>query len=148
MNTQKIITDSLAKKYDNVEQLVKDVVDDELHALWIFAADYSVEILRKDENWKWLSYRVFDFSNIVIDKMRKDLNVLIHFSLIFKENKLIEYIEKNDVKNAVKWLLSRFVNELKNLFDKRSKKSLNIDNVNLFYFNSFENGEELISSSI
>jgi len=148
MNTQKILTDSLTKKYNDVEQLIKDVVNDELHALWIFAADYATEILSRDESWKWLSYRIFDFSNIVIDKMRKDLNVFIYFSFIFKNNNLTKYKENNDITNAVKWLLNRFVNELKNLFDKRSKKSLNIDNINLFYFNSFENGEELISSSI
>jgi hypothetical protein len=125
MHTKQLLIDSIIKKYSNVEELIKDIVENEVHILWIFAKDYAEEILKKDANWKWLSYRVFDFSSIVIDKMQKDLNTFIYFSFIFKNNKLAKYKEANDIKKAVKWLLNRFVNDMKNLFDKRSSNSIN-----------------------
>ena len=56
------------------------------------------------------------------------------------------FLQTNNIKGAIKWLMERYVNVLKNLFDNKS--SLRLDNISYIYFNSFANGEELISSSL
>jgi peptidoglycan-associated lipoprotein len=63
-----------------------------------------------------------------------------------KNNKLTMFLQTNNVKGATKWLMERYVNVLKNLFNNKS--SLKLDNISYIYFNSLENGEELISSSL
>jgi len=149
MNTLTLTINLLSKKYTSVKTLLEDIINNEEHAIFVFAKDFAREILVKDSRYNWLIDKIYDLNSLVVKQLqnfikRYYLNVLF----VTKTNKLTIYLQKNNVKAAVKWLMERYVNILKNLFDKRSKKSLNIDNINLFYFNSFENGEELISSSL
>jgi len=141
MDEHKIIIELIAKKYKTAEELVKAAANDEENEIWTFAKDYIQSKLEKDENYRWLSYKVFYFFNIVRKKMQDYLNNLIHFNIIFKKNNLVKYIKENNKKKVAKWIFDRTKSELKNLFDKRSKNNL-ID-CNVINFPE----EELISSS-
>jgi len=147
MNILELTTNLLTKKYNNVNVLLKDLASNEEHALFVFAKDFAREILSKDEKWHWLTDKVDDLNNLVI-KQIQDFIKKYYLQVLFptKLNKLTICLQTNNVKAAVKWLMQRYINTLKNLFDKRS--SAPIDNFTFFYFNSLPNGEELISSSL
>jgi len=147
MNTLNLTINLLTKKYKNVKNLLEDVAKDEEHAIFIFSRDFSQEILNKDKKFYWLADKIYDLNNLVV-KQIQDFIKKYYLQVLFptKMNKLTIYLQSNNVAAAVKWLMQRYVNILKNLYDKRSNKQL--DNVSFFYFNSLENGEELISSSL
>ena len=147
MNVLELITNLLTRKYSNVENLLKDLVKNEEHALFVFGKDFAKEILSKDARYTWLVDKIDDLNNLVVKQMQNFIKKY-YLEVLFpiKLNKLTIYLQKNDVAAAVKWLMERYVNNLKNLFDKRSSKV--IDNFTFFYFNSLPNGEELISSSL
>jgi hypothetical protein len=147
MNTLELTTNLLTKKYNNVKDLLIDIANDDQHPIFIFSIDFAKEILSKNNNWNWLAEKVYDLNSLVITNLQDYIkNYYLNVLFVTKQNKLTYFLNINDVKNAIKWLMERYVNILKNLFDKKSSKQ--IDNPNFFYFNSFENGEELISSSL
>jgi len=147
MNALELTTNLLTKKYNNVKDLLEDIASNEEHALFVFAKDFAREMLARDFRYNWLIDKVDDLNSLVV-KQLQDFIKKYYLNVLFvtKVNKLTIYLQKNDVKNAVAWLMQRYVSLLKNLFDKRSSKAL--DNISFIYFNSFKNGEELISSSI
>jgi len=147
MNALELTTYLLIKKYKSVETLLKDIANDEEHALFVFCKDFAREILSKDEKYFWLVDKVDYLNTLVVTNIQNFIKKN-YLEVLFpvKTNKLTIHLQTNNVKNAIKWLMERYVNILKNLFDKRSSKAL--DNISFIYFNSFENGEELISSSI
>jgi len=147
MNALELTTNLLTKKYNNVKDLLEDIASNEEHALFVFARDFAIEILSKDEKYFWLVDKVDYLNTLVVTNIQNFIKKN-YLEVLFpvKTNKLTFYLQTNNVKNAIKWLMQRYVNSLKNLFDKRSSKA--IDNLVFFYFNSLENGEELISSSI
>ena len=147
MNTLKLTTKLIANKYKNVEILLKDITSNEEHALFVFAKDFAREILQKDLKYNWLADKVDDLNSLVVKNLQNYLKTYyINVLFVTKANKLTIYLQNNNVAAAVKWLIERYVNNLKNLFDKRS--SMGLDNISYIYFNSIENGEELISSSL
>ena len=147
MNALELTTNLLTKKYNNVKDLLEDIASNEEHALFVFARDFAIEILSKDEKYSWLVDKVDYLNTLVVTNIQNFIKKnYLEVLFTVKTNKLTFYLQTNNVKNAIKWLMQRYVNSLKNLFDKRSSKA--IDNLVFFYFNSLENGEELISSSI
>jgi len=147
MNTLNLTINLLTKKYKDVKKLLNDIVNDEEHALFVFCKDFAREMLAKDLRYNWLVDKIDDLNNLVVKQLQNFVNkYYLNVLFVTKTNKLTIYLQTNNVKNAIKWLMERYVNILKNLFDKRSSKAL--DNISFIYFNSFENGEELISSSI
>ena len=147
MNALELTTNLLTKKYNNVKDLLEDIASNEEHALFVFARDFAIEILSKDEKYFWLVDKVDYLNTLVVTNIQNFIKKnYLEVLFTVKTNKLTFYLQTNNVKNAIKWLMQRYVNSLKNLFDKRSSKA--IDNLVFFYFNSLENGEELISSSI
>ena len=147
MNTLKLTTNLLTKKYNNVYNLLRDLANNEEHALFVFARDFAREILQKDLKYAWLVDKVDDLNNLVVKQMQNFIKKY-YLEVLFptKINKLTIYLQQNNIAATVKWLMQRYINTLKNIFDKRSSKA--IDNFTFFYFNSLENGEELISSSL
>jgi len=147
MNTLELTTNLLSKKYNNVNVLLQDLASDEEHALFIFSKDFAKEILQRDLKYAWLVDKVDDLNTFVVTNIQNFIKKY-YLEVLFptKINKLTIYLQKNNVAATVKWLMERYVNNLKNLFDKRSSKV--IDNFTFFYFNSLPNGEELISSSL
>jgi len=147
MNTLNLTINLLTKKYKDVKKLLNDIVNDEEHALFVFCKDFAREMLVKDLRYNWLIDKIDDLNSLVVKQLQNFVNrYYLNVLFVTKTNKLTIYLQTNNVKNAIKWLMERYVNILKNLFDKRSSKAL--DNISFIYFNSFENGEELISSSI
>ena len=147
MNTLELTTILLTKKYNNVYNLLKDLANDKEHSLFIFTKDFAREILSKDTSFCWLVDKIDDLNNLVV-KQIQDFLKKYYLEVLFptKINKLTIYLQKNNVAAAVKWLMQRYINTLKNLFDKRSSRGL--DRIDYIYFNSLENREELISSSL
>jgi len=147
MNTLNLTINLLTKKYKDVKKLLNDIVNDEEHALFVFCKDFAREMLVKDLRYNWLIDKIDDLNSLVVKQLQNFVNrYYLNVLFVTKTNKLTIYLQTNNVKNAIKWLMERYVNILKNLFDKRSSKAL--DNISFIYFNSFENGEELISSSL
>ncbi|WOE70506.1 hypothetical protein RZR97_02780 [Hydrogenimonas thermophila] len=88
--------------------------------------DFAKEILSRDPSWKWLGERVDDFGSLVEEKMRKKVQKWIwrsYFGVGALSNRLCS------TEMTAKWLMDRYVNELKNLFDKRYKDALDIQKV-------------------
>jgi len=147
MNTLTLTINLFANKYKNVENLLKDIANNEEHALFVFARDFAREILSKNREWAWLIDKIYDLNSLVVKNLQNYLKTYyLNVLFVTKVNKLTIYLQKNDVAAATKWLLERYVNILKNLFDKRSSRGL--DRIDYIYFNSLKNGEELISSSL
>jgi len=127
MNTLKLTTNLLTKKYNNVYNLLKDLANNEEHALFVFAKDFAVEILQRDIKYNWLLDKVYDLNNLVVTQLQNYIkNYYLNVLFATKANKLTVYLQNNNTAGAVKWLLERYVNILKNLFDKRSSKSIKI----------------------
>jgi len=149
MNTLNLTINLLTKKYDCVNKLLEDLAKNEEHALFIFAKDFAKEILSKNTSWNWVIDKVDDLNSLVVKQMQNFVkNYYLNVLFVTKKNGLTTALETNNVAAAVKWLMERYVNLLKNLFDSKSKDYIKIDNINFFYFNSLANGEELISSSL
>ena len=147
MNTLNLTINLLTKKYNNVKTLLEDIANNEEHALFVFVKDFAKETLSKDKKYFWLVDKVDDLNNLVVKQLQDFIkHYYLNVLFVTKINKLTIFLQNNNVAAAVKWLMQRYVNILKNLFDKRSGTA--IDNINFFYFNSIENGEELISSSL
>ena len=147
MNTLDLTINLIAKKYDKVELLLRDIAKDEEHAIFVFSRDFAREILERDAKFYWLTNKVNDLNSIVVNNIQNFIKkYYINVLFVTKNNKLTIFLQTNNVKDATKWLMERYVNILKNLFDKRS--SLGLDNISYIYFNSLKNGEELISSSL
>ena len=144
MNTLELTTNLLTKKYNDVNVLLKDLARNEEHALFVFAKDFAKEILNKDEKYYWLTDKVDDLNSLIVKQMQNFLKKhYIEVLFPIKINKLTIYLQKNNVTAATKWLMQRYVNNLKNLFDKRSSKGL--DRIDYIYFNSLlNNGEGLL----
>ena len=139
MNTLDLAITLLSRKYKNVDNLIKDVAKNEEHALFIFAKDFAKIICKKSENWNWINENLIDdLNSIVVNNIQKFL-VKNYIDVLFvtKNNNLTYFLSTNNTKGAIKWLIERYVNVLKNVFDKRSSKSLKIsyfyieDNLNL-----------------
>ena len=147
MNTLDLTINLIAKKYDKVELLLRDIAKDEEHAIFVFSRDFAKVILKKDAKFGWLADSVDDLNSIVVNNIQNFIKkYYINVLFVTKNNKLTMFLQTNNIKGAIKWLMERYVNILKNLFDKRS--SIGLDNISYIYFNSFTNGEELISSSL
>jgi len=149
MTTLKLTIYLLSKKYYSVNKLLEDLAKNEEHALFIFAKDFAKEILSKNSSWNWVVDKIDDLNCIVVKQMQNFIkNYYLNVLFVTKKNGLTNALETNNVAAAVKWLMERYINLSKNLFDPRSKDYIKIDNINFFYFNSLANGEELISSSL
>jgi len=88
--------------------------------------DFAREILSRDPSWAWLGKRVDDFGALVEEKMRKKVQKWIwksYFGVGALSSKLCS------TEMTAKWLMDRYVAELKNLFDKRYKDHLDIRKV-------------------
>jgi len=88
--------------------------------------DFAREILAKDARWAWLGERVDDFGSLIEEKMRKKVQKWIWRSY-FEVGALAKRL--CDTETTAKWLLDRYVAELKNLFDRRYKDHLDLKKV-------------------
>lgn len=110
-----------AKKYPDPYEFVNGIACNLDHAFWGSGGagrEFAREILSKSNSWYWLSLDIDDYALFMEDAMRKKLSQWI-WNSYFEESSLANHM--TDTGAAAQWLLDRYVNELKNLFDERYK---------------------------
>jgi len=131
MKTKQLYVTLFEKKEKNSIALINNISNDSEHHFWGACRDFAREILIKSNNWRWLSYRVDDFAILAQKNMQKKLQKWL-FKAMLKCSKM----PIDNLKSTILWLMDRFVAELKNLFDFRSKNFLDIskiDSMILYY---------------
>ena len=126
------------KKWKEPIAFLQDVAAREEHPFWGSGGagrEFTREILRSDSSWEWLSSRVDDFACLIERKMRLKLNKWI-FRAMLDVGGLASKLCNTE--EATKWLLDRYVAELKNLFDERYKDYIEID---MFFVESYVDGK-------
>lgn len=107
--------DLLVKKHNgDMDSFIVDIKDINSF-FWGCCRDFSTEILSKSNTWRWLSFRVDDFSKIVEEDMISKLEKWLKKGSLSKQADSLE--------NTITWLFDRHVNSLKNLFDSKYKLS-------------------------
>jgi hypothetical protein len=121
MKTKQLYIKLLAQKEKNSIEFINKISLNSNHHFWGAARDFSKEILSANLSWKWLSYRIDDFASIAQRIMQEKLQ-----PWLFKAQLECGKMKINNIYNTISWLLDRFVSELKNLFDPRTKNYINI----------------------
>jgi len=121
MTTKQLYIKLLGNKEKNTMELINKISLNSNHHFWGAARDFAEEILSKTLSWKWLSCRIDDFTSIVQKIMQKKLQLWL-----FKAQLDCGKMNISNIYNTISWLFDRFVAELKNLFDIRSKNYINI----------------------
>ena len=98
------------------------------HHFWGACRDVAREVLSCQNNYKWLSFRVDDFAMFVEGNICKKLP-----KWIFRANLGIGGLAKhiNEVSATVSWLMDRYINEMKNLFDERYKNYIDVSTIKI-----------------
>lgn len=104
------------KKYQDSITLLLSSIEDEYHLLWYMCKDFAKKILMRDPNWQWLAIRLDDFSLLVTQYISSRMRIWI-WRAGFELGALYKHLYS--IKNTVRWLMSRWVSTLKNLFDIR-----------------------------
>lgn len=126
------------KKWPDPILFLQDVAAKEEHPFWGSGGagrEFAREILRIDSSWEWLSHRVDDFASLIERKMRMKLNKWIFRAMLDCGGLATKLCNTEE---ATKWLLDRYVAELKNLFDSRYKDFIEIDMV---FVESYQDGK-------
>ena len=129
MHSKNLYANLFAKKWQDPILFVQDAAKYEDHPIWGSGGagrEFAREILKNDAKWAWLGDRIDDFANLIENRMRLKLNKWLFRALLDcggLSKKLCSTEE------ASKWLMDRYVAELKNLFDKKYKNSIDIHHV-------------------
>ena len=122
IKTKPLYISLLSKKYPDPVELIQEISLDPEHIFWLSARDFAKEILPFGKgNWTWLSNRIDDFAFEAEKSMKKKMQKWL-FRALLGSGSLAKSICNSE--NTVSWLLDRYVAELKNLFDPRSKNFL------------------------
>lgn len=121
-----------ASKFFDPWALVNEIALNEDHIFWGAggtAREFAREILMFDVSWSWLAYRLDDYAHLVEESMRKKM-----FNWIWKARFDQGALSKRlcNTEMLVRWLMDRYTNELKNLFDSRYKNHLEPVNFIIF----------------
>lgn len=117
------------KKWPEPISFLQDVAAKEEHPFWGSGGagrEFAKEILKNDAKWAWLGDRVDDFACLIEKRMRLKLNKWI-FRALLDCGGLAKKLCNTE--EAAKWLMDRYISELKNLFDVRYKNSIDIHHV-------------------
>jgi hypothetical protein len=114
--SKQLYRDLLVKKHNgDIGLFILDIKD--INSIfWGCCRDFSKEILRTSDTWRWLSFRIDDFAKIIEVEMINKLDKWVKKGSLSKKT--------NSLENTITWLFDRHVNSLKNLFDKNYKLSL------------------------
>lgn len=123
--------DLLVKKHNgDMDSFIVDIKDID-SIFWGCCRDFSTEILSKSNTWRWLSFRVDDFSKTVEKNMISKLDKWLKKGSLSKQ--------ANNLGNTITWLFDRHANSLKNLSNMSYKLSLhpsflsNLDDQEIIY---------------
>ena len=129
IHSKNLYANLFAKKWQDPILFVQDVANKAEHPFWGSGGagrEFAREILKNDAKWAWLGNRVDDFACLIEQKMRLKLNKWI-FRALLDCGGLAKKLCSTE--EASKWLMDRYVAELKNLFDKKYKNSIDIHHV-------------------
>ena len=121
----------LAKRWPDPLDFLSAAAHDINHPMWGpggAGREFVREILSRDNSWSWLADRIDDFAGLIEETIRKKLNRWIwrsHFEVGGLWERLC------DTETTAKWLMDRYVAELKNLFDAKYKNYIDINAVSL-----------------
>lgn len=115
-STKELYGSLIQKKYNNSAKRFLIDIKDSNHLFWECCRDTSRELMMSSSEWRWLGYRIDDYARLVEVDVVNKLNKWLEKGSLSKI--------KNDLYAVIKWLFDRYANNLRNLFDKRSKKSL------------------------
>lgn len=122
-----------AKKYPDPYEFVNGVASNLEHEFWGTGGagrEFAREILAISRSWRWLSRNIDDYALFMENDMRKKLSDWIWKSH-FEKSSLANHLTNTE--SAACWLMDRYVNELKNLFDIRYK-----NHIKRIHFTSYE----------
>lgn len=122
-----------AKKYPDPYDFINSVALNLEHEFWGTGGagrEFAREILARSPSWYWLSRNIDDYAIFMEDDMRKKLLQWI-WNSYFDKSYLADHMTGTG--SAVCWLMDRYVNELKNLFDERYK-----NHIKRIHFTSYE----------
>lgn len=131
-----------AEKWSDPVEFVQDVASDEQNPFWGSggaAREYAKEVLKFDNQWKWLAYRVDDFACLIENTMRLKINKWL-FKALLGCGGLAKKICSTE--EAAKWLMNRYVSELKNLFDTRYKNHIDVNQTQIIRYSEEMRREE------
>lgn len=123
-NIKELDSKLYAEKYVDPWELVNDMALNEEHVFWGAggtAREFAREILVYDSDWSWLVYVLDDYANLVESDMRRKMSDWI-WKAYFGNGAMSKRL--CDTETVVRWLMDRYTNELKNLFDSRYKNHL------------------------
>lgn len=131
-----------AKRWPEPIAFVEDVASKIENPFWGSggaAREYAKEILKIHNQWQWLAYRVDDFACLIENTMRLKINKWL-FKALLGCGGLAKKICSTE--EAAKWLMNRYVSELKNLFDTRYKNHIDINQTQIIRYKEEMRREE------
>ncbi|MDX1808925.1 MAG: hypothetical protein R3331_05260 [Sulfurospirillaceae bacterium] len=131
MKAKELYSSLFAAKWTDPITFLQDVAMREEHQFWGAGGagrEFAREILKIDKSWEWLAFRIDDFACLIEAKMRAKIKKWI-FRAMLDCGGLAKKL--CDTEQAAKWLLDRYVAELKNLFDPRYKNYIDINLVQI-----------------
>lgn len=114
MNSKNLYTSLLMRKYDDPLKLIIDIANDRNHIFWGCARDFATEILSKDKQWYWTVPNIDDYGLLVEENIN-----LLKWIIWAKKGKGALSKRLTSIYDLISWLLARYVNSIKNLFDPR-----------------------------
>ena len=114
-----------AKEYRSTDEIIKDIRKND--SFFILAKDYAEKLLKRTANWSWLTNGVLDDLHPEAVRMMQKKVVKWDWDAKYEKGSMSKSI--SSTYKLCKWLFVRYVSELKNLFDERSKNYIDIKKV-------------------
>jgi len=122
MQTRELYVSLFSLKVNTPEEFLDKIIDSE-HPFYRATREYAVEVMSRDQSWKWLANRIDDFGSEVEKIVSKKIQRW-KFRALLGSGKM----PMCDVESTITWLFNRMVSEHKNiLFDKNSAHFLDIE---------------------
>jgi len=120
MQTRELYVSLFLKKYQSSDQFIDKLINPN-HIFYGASREFAAEILKKEDEWKWLGNRIDDIGYDVEKMVSKKIQRW-KFRAVLGTGKM----PMCDLQTTATWLMNRMVNEYKNLFDKKTKNYLDI----------------------
>ncbi|MDQ7021582.1 MAG: hypothetical protein Q9M91_07225 [Candidatus Dojkabacteria bacterium] len=115
--SKQLYTSLLIKKYNNVENFILSIKNEE-STFWECSKDVAKETLLFNRKWYWLGDRVDDYANII------NRDIILKLEKWKQRGSFATVHSHNSLEDVIQWLFERYISMLKNLFDSRYKLSI------------------------
>ena len=119
MYSKNLYLELFQKKWEDPLILVEDIANNKNHVFWGCARDFAKEILSRSPHWHWIVPNLDDYALLVENSIQ--LKKWIVWSKKGKGS-----LNKNltSTQTLICWLLDRYVNQIKNLFNSKYKNHI------------------------